>query len=172
MPTIESKTISTMLPSVEPNQLQDANKKPLAKRALIGFIKVVLYIAFVVAAVYYTPKILSKELHTQYPLATITSGSMWPVLKVNDLILMKGMTGDQAEVGQIIIYQNSKGFTIHRFIRKQDGMLVTQGDANDVEDSPIMPSQVIGRIVYIGHSPFRIPYLGVIARNLCGYSGF
>jgi signal peptidase I len=172
----------------------------MVKKILIAVIKIVLYVVFVVAAVYYTPKILSKVLHTQYPLATITSGSMWPVLKVNDLILMKGISGNQAQIGQIIIYQNTNGFTplpqshncqsgnncpenlttttqtqtnavtgftIHRLIRKQDGKLITQGDANDVEDAPIAESQVIGRIVYVfGNHPFRIPYLGFIARNL------
>lgn len=137
------------------------------KKLIINIVKVVLYIAFVVAAIYYTPKILSKVLHTQYPLATITSGSMWPVLKVNDLILMKGISGNQAEIGQIIIYQNTNGFTIHRLIRRENKKLITQGDANDVEDTPITESQVIGRIVYIfGNHPFRIPYLGFIARNL------
>jgi signal peptidase I len=159
MPQISSTT-TTIRPT--------ANISSMPKKIVIGLIKVVLYVVFVIAAVYYTPKILSKELHTQYPLATITSGSMWPVLKVNDLILMKGMSGSQAQVGQIIVYQNSRGFTIHRLIRVEaNGMLVTQGDANDVEDAPIQPSQVVGRIVYVfGNHPFRIPYLGIISRNL------
>jgi len=131
-----------------------------------GAIKIVLYIAFVVAAVYYTPKILARALHTQYPLATITSGSMWPVLKVNDLILVKGLSGKDAQIGQIIIYQNPKGFTIHRLVRKQNGMLITKGDANNVEDAPVKEADVVGRTVSIGKSPFRIPFLGVIARGL------
>lgn len=138
----------------------------MVKKIAIGAIKVVLYIAFVAGAVYYTPKLLAKTLHTQYPLATITSGSMWPVLKVNDLILVKGITGKEAQIGQIIIYQNPKGFTIHRLIRRQNQMLITQGDANNVEDAPVKESDVIGRTVYIGKSPFRIPYLGFIARSL------
>lgn len=141
--------------------------RPVAMRVFIGIAKVALYIAFVAAAVYYTPKILSRTLHTQYPLATITSGSMWPVLKVNDLILMKGITADQAQIGQIIVYQSGKGYVIHRLIRLQDGKLITQGDANDVEDAPVSPSQVVGRIVYVfGSHPFRIPYLGIVARSL------
>jgi signal peptidase I len=160
MPHITYTTKTITLPPT-------AKISSMPKKLFIGIVKLVLYLAFVVAAVYYTPKILSKSLHTQYPLATITSGSMWPVLKVNDLILMKGMEGSQAQIGQIIIYQNTQGFTIHRLIRKQNGMLVTQGDANDVEDAPIAESQVIGRVVYIfGSHPFRIPYLGVISRNI------
>ena len=138
----------------------------MLKKITINLVKLVLYLLFVAIAVYYTPKVLSKVLHTQYPLATITSGSMWPVLKTNDLIFMKGISGSQAEIGQIIIYQNSKGFTIHRLIRKQNGKLVTKGDANNVEDAPISEADVVGRAVYIRKHPFRIPYLGAVARNL------
>ena len=139
------------------------------------FIKLVLYLAFVAAAVYYTPRILAKALNTDYPLATITSGSMWPVLKENDLILVKGMEGKQAEIGQIVIFRNAKGFTIHRLIKRIEdpdapvgagGKLVTRGDANDVDDAPITEADVIGRVVYLRDKPFRIPKAGGVARIL------
>jgi signal peptidase I len=137
------------------------------KNILIGTLKFILYVAFVIAAIYFTPKLLSKWLHTPYPLATITSGSMWPVLKENDLILMQGVSGKDVQVGQIIIFKNAGGFTIHRLIRKEDnGMLVTKGDANDVEDKPISENDIIGRIVYFAGRPFRIPYLGFISRSI------
>ncbi len=129
-------------------------------------LKVAAYAVFVVLAVYFAPRVLAKVLHTEYPIATITSGSMWPVLKVNDLILMKGMDGKDAEVGQIIVFKNSKGFTIHRVVRKAGVSITTKGDANNVEDSPIKTSDVVGRAVYIGKHPFRIPYLGSVARGL------
>ncbi len=135
------------------------------KKALVTSVKILLYLAFVAGAVYYTPRLLAKALHTQYPLATITSGSMWPVLKTNDLVLMKGSNGKDVSVGQIIIYQNPNGFTIHRLIRKDGSKLITKGDANNVEDAPIKESDVIGRAVYVGNSPFRIPWLGAIARS-------
>ena len=135
-------------------------------RFLKGIIKLVFYIVFVAAAIYFTPKILSKALHTQYPLATITSGSMWPVLKTDDLIVMKGISGRDAEVGEIIVYQNTaQGFTIHRLIRKENGTLVTKGDANDAEDPPIEEKDVIGTILTIGTWPVHIPWLGVVARQ-------
>jgi hypothetical protein len=44
--------------------------------------------------------------------------------------------------------------------------ITTKGDANNVEDSPIKTSDVVGRAVYIGKHPFRIPYLGSVARGL------
>lgn len=132
-----------------------------------GLIKFALYLTFVAAAVYFTPKILSIVLNTPYPLATITSGSMWPVLEENDLVLMRGVKGSEVEVGEIIIFENQKGFTIHRFIRREkSGKLVTKGDANNVEDQPIEESAVIGRVIYLRDKPFRLPKLGFIARNI------
>ena len=137
----------------------------MIKKISVTVLKIIAYLAFVAVAVYYTPKLLSKWLNTEYPLATITSGSMWPALKENDLILMKGIRGEEAQIGQIIIFKNQWGFTIHRLIRKENNVLVTKGDANSVEDAPIAPGDVIGRIVYVGKRPFRIPFLGLIAKN-------
>ena len=165
MPNVQIRTMS-MNTNINTDPKPAGNFTSTTKKIIFGIIKVVLYVAFVAAAVYYTPKILSKTLHTQYPLATITSGSMWPVLKVNDLILMKGITGADAQVGQIIVYKNSKGFTIHRLMSKKGNVLVTRGDANNVDDAPITQDQVIGRAVYIGKNPLRIPFMGAVARNL------
>lgn len=136
------------------------------KKIGIWILKFVAYLVFVFLAVYFTPKILSKTLNTQYPLATITSGSMWPQLKIDDLILMKGIKGEEAKVGEIIIFKNDKGFTIHRLIKKQGDMFITKGDANNIEDAPITKDQIIGRIVYFRNKPFRIPKLGIISKNL------
>ncbi len=138
----------------------------MVAKAFRSFLKLVLYLIFLAGAIIYTPKVLSKVLDTTYPLATVTSGSMWPVLKVNDLILVKGLKGQEAEIGQIIIFSNQEGFTIHRLIRKENNMLVTKGDANNVEDRPINPDQVLGSVVYIKNKIVRIPYLGLIARNM------
>ncbi len=145
---------------------QSKKSKSLGKRIFVGGIKFVLYIAFVALAIFYTPRILSKQLNTPYPMAVITSSSMWPQLKVNDLIFMKGITGKEAEVGQVIIYKNQKGFTIHRLIRKSNGKLVTKGDANNIEDIPITEDQVVGRAIYMGEKVFRIPFIGIVGKNL------
>lgn len=138
----------------------------IMKRFLIRTTKVVAYLAFVVLAVIYVPKIMSKVLKTEYPMATITSGSMWPALKTNDLILMKGVNGDDVEIGQIIIFENPQGFTIHRLVRKEEGKLITKGDANGAEDNPIDPKDVIGRVLYVGDKPLRVPMIGIIAKSL------
>lgn len=135
-------------------------------RLLYKLIKLALYLAFVGAAIYYTPRILSKTLDTPYPLATITSGSMWPTLKENDLILMRGVNGNDVNIGEIIVFENQRGFTIHRLIRREhDGTLVTKGDANNVEDQPIHPEEVVGRVTHVGDKIVKVPQIGIIARH-------
>jgi signal peptidase len=91
---------------------------------------------------------------------------MWPVLKTNDLILMKGVNPADVAIGDIIIFKHQGGFTIHRLIRKENGKYITKGDANGSEDAPILASDVIGRVVSLGKSPLRVPVIGIIARSL------
>ncbi len=140
----------------------------MIKKIALNVIKILTYVAFVILAIVYTPKLLAKVLGTPYPLATVTSGSMWPLLKENDLILMKGASGQDVKLGQIIVYKNpvQNSYIIHRLVRKVGDKLVTKGDANSMEDSPIAASSVIGRVVYIGDRPLRVPYLGLVARKL------
>lgn len=135
---------------------------------LKSFLKSVLYIAFLVALAIYTPRIMSDVLNTPFPMAAVTSGSMWPVLKTGDLVFMRGISGNEAQVGQIIVYQNERGFTIHRLIEKKDGKLITKGDANSISDSPISPDEVVGRAVYFGDKPLRIPKVGILAQAING----
>ena len=128
---------------------------------LIGW---VLYIAFLISLVYGIPKGLAYILKTEHPMASITSGSMWPELKKGDLILIKGIQGkEDISIGDVVIYNNVRGFTIHRVIRMNENSLVTKGDANNVEDSPIKYEEIIGKTLTINNKSFRIPFLGMIS---------
>ncbi len=153
-------------------------------KKLLGW---VLYIALLAGLVYGTPRVLTHYLKTNYPMASITSGSMWPALKTGDLVFIKGVTSkDEVQVGDIIVYTNpsaSSGqvpsalqsnsgqtslgqaptFTIHRLIEKNPETVVTKGDANDVSDTPVAYSQIIGKAVTFRGQPIRIPYLGDIS---------
>jgi signal peptidase I len=136
------------------------------KRILVGVAKLIAYLGIIAVLAIYTPKLLSKYLHTPYPMAAVTSNSMWPTLKAGDLVLMRGISGGEAKVGQIVIYQNEKGFTIHRLIEKKDGKLITKGDANNISDPPILESEIVGRAVYFGDKPLRVPKLGKLAQTI------
>jgi len=132
-----------------------------------------IYIAIVVGLVFGLPRFLSWALETPYPMAAITSGSMWPALNEGDLVFIKGgLKPEDLGVGDIIVWRGAdgRGFTIHRVARVHGSEILTQGDANFNEDSPIQFDQVVGRAVeYKSGKPINIPYLGsitVMASNL------
>jgi len=134
------------------------------KQFLKSSIGWVLYIGFLVGLVLGVPKGLSYLLKTDYPMASITSGSMWPVLKKGDLIFIKGVNNKgEIQLDDIIVFQNEKGFTIHRVTKLDENTLVTKGDANNVSDKPIEYEDVIGELLTFNKKPIRVPLLGMIS---------
>lgn len=133
------------------------------KKTLKNIAGWVVYIAILAALIWGVPKGLTYALKTEYPMATITSGSMWPALKKGDLILIKGIDNkEEIKEGDIIVYRNPKGFTIHRVIGINEDTVVTKGDANNVADSPVKYEEIIGKPLGSNQKPFRIPILGNI----------
>jgi signal peptidase I len=123
----------------------------------------VMYFVVMAGLIYGIPKAMSAVLKTPYPLAAITSGSMWPVLKTGDLVLIQGVKSkDDIKIGDIIVYRNQIGFTIHRVIKMNEKTVVTKGDANNINDNPVEYFDVIGKAVTLNKDPFRIPMLGKI----------
>lgn len=128
----------------------------------------VIYVVVLVALVLGVPKGLAYILDTEYPMASITSGSMWPTLKKGDLVLIKGIDGkDELKVGDIVVYRNPlknseqiQSFTIHRIEKMRKNNLITKGDANNVSDNPVKYEDVIGKALTIKNKVVRIPYLG------------
>lgn len=129
-------------------------------KSLIGWI---IYIAILAGLIYAIPQALAYALKTNYPIAAITSGSMWPVLKTGDIVLIEGVQDkSQIKVGDIVVYKNPLGFTIHRIIEINGDTIITKGDANNVSDTPIKFPSIIGKTVVINQKPLRIPFLGDI----------
>ncbi len=131
----------------------------------------IIYIVIVGGLVWGLPKFLSWSLNTPYPMAAITSGSMWPVLNEGDLVFIKGVPREVLKVGDVIVFRNEggPGFTIHRIVELDEKMLTTKGDANFDNDAPVKYESVVGRAVTWGKNPVHIPYLGsitVAANNL------
>ena len=140
-------------------------------RRLLKFIlNIVIYAAIVGLIVWGLPKYLTKKLGTDYPIAAITSGSMWPALHIGDLVLIEAVKKEDLKIGDIVVWQNSKGppdgrvnFTIHRVKELRKNTLVTKGDGNFTDDEPVKYEDVIGRTVYRGEKPVRVPYMGYIS---------
>lgn len=130
-------------------------------KSILGWI---LYIAILAGLIYGLPKGLVYVLKTDYPMASITSASMWPTLKKGDLVLIKGIEDkNNIELNDIVVYRNEKGFTIHRVVKLNENTLITKGDANNVNDSPVEYNQIIGKILNFRNKPLRIPFLGMVS---------
>lgn len=120
------------------------------------------YIIVVIALAIGIPRALSYVLKTPYPMATITSESMWPTLKKNDMVFIGKVEKEDLKIGDIIVFKNERGFTIHRIVSIESDILTTKGDANNISDLPIGYNEIIGRTLNYGGSPFKIPYIGGI----------
>lgn len=123
-----------------------------------------IYILVLAGLVFGTPRALAYALKTDYPMASITSGSMWPVLKKGDLVFIKGVhSKDDIQVDDVIVFRNSEGFTIHRVMKLNENNLITKGDANNISDAPIKYEDVVGKAVTFNNKIIRIPALGNIS---------
>ncbi len=132
-----------------------------AVRTILNFL---VYIAIVGGIVWGLPQFLSWKFGTPYPIAAITSGSMWPILHEGDLIFIRAVPKNELNVGDVVVWQNDKGFTIHRIVKLEEKRLVTKGDANFKNDEPVAYAEVVGRtLVWSENKPVRIPYLGFIS---------
>lgn len=132
-----------------------------ALKTTIGWI---VYLAVLFGLVFGIPKGLAFALKTPYPMASITSGSMWPVLKKGDMVFIKGTENkEEINIGDIIVYRNERGFTIHRVIKINDSTVITKGDANNVFDKPIKYEEIIGKTLTVKEKPVRIPLLGNVS---------
>lgn len=83
-----------------------------------------------------------------FSLAVISSGSMEPVLEVDDLILNHAQ--DSYRVGDIITFDSGTGLTTHRIVAITPEGFITRGDSNNVADQdPVAPDAVVGRVVAV-----------------------
>ncbi len=132
------------------------------KSFLKFILNAVVYIVIVAGILFGLPRFLAWKLDTPYPLASITSGSMWPVLHEGDLVFIEGVGRADLAVGDIVVWRNPSGFTIHRVKSLGETMLITKGDANFTEDAPVKYEDVVGRTYKVFGHDARIPYLGMI----------
>lgn len=108
---------------------------------------------------------------TQNPFYVVSSGSMEPVLKVNDVLIVRdGGSFDNLKVGDIIVFNRPEGgdrVIVHRIIEILQGndgdrVIRTKGDANPSSipgtDFPITRDDYIGSVISV------IPGVGLITK--------
>lgn len=77
--------------------------------------------------------------------ALVLSGSMEPALSVDDMIIVKSQ--EDYQTGDVVVYQSGSTLVVHRIIAMEDGMVTTQGDANNAPDAPVELASVKGKVV-------------------------
>jgi len=99
---------------------------------------------------------------------TVLTGSMRPTIQPGDLVVSRRVDANDLRIGDIVTFQPVSGdptLITHRVIdltRNLQGETVsvlTRGDANGADDAPLVPAQVMGRMVY------RIPRVGYLTNN-------
>ena len=139
----------------------EQKKKKIIKFVLNFFV----YILIIGGITVGLPKLLAWSLNIPYPMATITSGSMWPALKEGDLVFIKGVQGkNDLNIGDIIVYRNNLNntFTIHRVVELGEDALTTRGDANFSKETPVRYEDVVGKTLTVFGRPARVPNAGFI----------
>lgn len=137
------------------------------KKAL-NIIETILQVILIIVIIFNVTSIISmKILKKGYPdifgyaYFSVLTGSMEPTIKVGDEVIVK-VTKDIKEQ-DIITYEEDGGFITHRLIRVEGDKLITKGDYNKSEDTPITKDVVIGKVI------FTIPFFGKIKYVITDY---
>ena len=93
-----------------------------------------------------------------YGAAVVLSGSMEPTFSKDDLIIVKKK--DSFDIGDVVVYQSNDSLVVHRVVSMDGDMVVTKGDANNIEDASFDKSAIKG--VVIG----CIPSLGIVVNAI------
>jgi signal peptidase I len=149
----------------------EATQRPPQRRAWLWVRRsLVLSSAMLVALIVsggifvFTPIFGLRIAHTQ-------GISMEPGFREGDVVLIRDLSGEDAEIGDVIVFEAIGLQIMHRVIEEHTGpngepILITQGDNVPVPDFPIQASQVNGKLVG------KIPIFGWISRQLDAQGGF
>lgn len=99
-----------------------------------------------------------------YPVVT-AGHSMAPTLREGDLVIMREVSADSVEVGDIIQYSRQQAYVLHRVVEATGSgpnrQFVTKGDGNNAADSEPVPAEAVR-----GEVLFYIPKLGHVATDV------
>ena len=122
----------------------------MKKKKKIDFVMIILVIVLLILLFFLAElKLFGKRYinFLGYTVFQVVTGSMDPVIKIDDIVIVK-LTSDVKE-DDIITYKSDDNFITHRIIKKNDDEIITKGDANNTEDSPILQDDVVGKVVYV-----------------------
>ncbi len=133
-----------------------------------------LFILFIAVIAIYFLTIVSFQVAfgTQTPFMVVVSNSMYPTLKINDIIIVKNVPIDDIQVGDIIVFKsplNPQTPIVHRVINIIEDVggskiFITKGDNNPTPDPwTVSEDLILGKVIYV------VPQIGVIPKILNAY---
>jgi len=104
---------------------------------------------------WYAQKNMTKEMFLKYP--------MHNGFNKGDIIILKGITYDKIQKGDIIVFQSQLPYpVIHRVVEKND-VIQTKGDHNQAQLNTATVNEMnITKDVIIGEAWLKIPFLGYV----------
>lgn len=123
------------------------------KFVLIAF----LVLVFSISAYILVSKVIFKQRNPKvfgYSVMVVKTGSMYPELKQNDLIIIKNQNKYKSR--DIITFKDGNNFTTHRIVAVVEDGFITQGDANNAPDNNTIKyddieGRVIGKVGGVGN---------------------
>lgn len=144
---------------------------------MYAIIVILLLIGVILLAYFIDYRIKDNRLQAPlYGAYVIVSGSMEPLIKVEDAVLIKRAAEEDIKVNDVVTYQSTDpsfyGILItHRVINIEDvngeKTFITKGDHNETIDrTPVKYNQIRGKVI------MRIPKIGYIKYFLIEYYGW
>jgi signal peptidase I len=85
--------------------------------------------------------------------APVAGGSMLPWIRAGDCLVVAPLPMKNPLPGELVLFERDGALVAHRVVRRSrihgNDCVVTRGDWMTVEDAPIMPEAVIGKVVAI-----------------------
>ena len=101
--------------------------------------------------------------------------SMYPTICDGEMIRVEPVLPSQVRHGDIILYRSSRGVTAHRVIRvqrwtnpivgshDQSFLFTMRGDSLRVDDPPVMPDQILGKVFSVERNRQTVALYGTRA---------
>ncbi|MEK6732817.1 MAG: hypothetical protein AABY55_04245 [Candidatus Omnitrophota bacterium] len=112
------------------------------------------------------PALFSEVFNNKKPIRFVLNGSsMYPVLRTGDILTVKPIDFNEAEIGDILAYQDisTKKILVHRMVRREKNsgydIILTAAEAGQrlKYDQPLVPDKcLIARVVDIERGTDRI----------------
>lgn len=125
-------------------------------KLIIDGLTLVVFVILVFLIIFKVKMIVSDKDYFEmfgYSMFSVATGSMEPVIKQNDLIIVHRQKTYQ--VDDIVTFKSEKAYVTHRIVSKRGNTIITKGDANNTKDVDIDRSAIIGKVVKI------LPHAGV-----------